>query len=251
LPFDRFSIQERDLKGFQTWNSLQKITLFVWSWFRGNDSSDFCDQFQAVATLHGKTPTGRHEHHRYYDTIKAVKAAGGEAGYLAHLEREIALPMQPRTICSWFKPRMPCVYTPYGQPVDLPNKILADWANAFEGRLLVDGLDGTLCYDKGDLVRSAFLSNPWLPGDQPSSSHLFQKDVNVCRLGSLFIEAKRKDMMPGRNDEERFWGLYRTYFYDLLDYMCRDWEVISTWSIEERIKMVGERFREYNRRNGN
>jgi hypothetical protein len=159
------------------------------------------------------------------------------------LERQICLPLRNRNF--GVEDATPRTY--FSAEDGDPNKTLEDWANAFGGRLSVDGM---VCYDKGTLVRSAFVPDPWLPKDPPSD-YLLRTDVNICRLGELFLEAKREDMMACRNNEEIFYKIYWTHPVDLLDDLCRDWEITSFWSIEERMKMVEERTREYNQRNAN
>jgi hypothetical protein len=92
-----------------------------------------------------------------------------ERGDLSHLQRKIYV--DSGLAQGYFDDGIPSrnFHRRYGDP----NKVLADWAEAFEGDLVFDGV---LCYKDRALVRPAFCPGSWQQGFKEM---YYRKDVDI------------------------------------------------------------------------
>jgi hypothetical protein len=133
---DKLSKQEQDLRVLRSWKSLKSISLSVWPQIKNDDL--FWKKFEHCKNCWSSSSAS---HYMYIKTLRSLNEAGGTKGYLSHLQRQICLPLRKKNFAV--EGASPRVF--FSAEDGDPNKTLEDWATAFGGRLLVDGM---VCYDE-------------------------------------------------------------------------------------------------------
>lgn len=179
-----------DFIHLQTWHSLKKLDLKVDNCSEDDDIWDTIEALIYFRQERGQrswAPNATRKDNIYHEYLAILKAAGGEDGYLSHLERRLVFDTR---IYQNFEYQHGLPARSYSAEDGDPNEMLAELSCAFGGSLVVDG--EVYMKDRAQMHRLFIVDSASSDFDgldpNPPNSWYFRDDLCIWAMANFWVD---------------------------------------------------------------